>query len=160
MNLHQWAARWGISFEAIADLQDAFGMNGTSNPSNKPTNSDSEDAALIAVRLEAANKGLLLWRNNVGAMQDTSGRVVRYGLCNDSKALNETCKSGDLIGVRPLMIVPEMIGHTVGQFVSREVKAPGWHYTATPRETAQLNWINLVSSRGADAAFCTGEGSL
>lgn len=160
MNLHQWAARWGVPFEAVAELQDIFGMNGTATTNPPKSNCDGEDAALQAVRLEAPRKGVMLWRNNTGAMQDATGRVVRYGLCNDSKALNEKIKSGDLVGIRPIMISPDMIGYTFGQFVSREVKAPGWHFTGTDRETAQLKWIQLIASRGGDAAFCTGEGSL
>lgn len=160
MNLHQWAAKWGVSWEAVVDLQRIFGMEGTRVPAPPKSNADGEDAALIAVRLEAPRKGIRLWRNNVGAMQDAGGRVVRYGLANDSKALNEKLKSGDLIGVRPVVITLNMVGFTIGQFVSREIKAPGWHYTATDREKAQLAWVQLIAGCGGDAAFCTGEGSL
>jgi len=120
----------------------------------------SEAWAQSAIRLEASRKGLYLFRNNVGALEDRSGRLVRYGLANDTKQMNETLKSGDLIGWRPVLIQPQHVGHTVAQFVSREVKAPGWQYTGAARESAQLAWANLVNSRGGDAAFATGPGSL
>ena len=160
MTLHQWAARWGISGAAVADLQILFGMNGTDDAHLGANRSLTESHVQTAVRLEAAAKGLLIWRNNVGALKDENGRVVRYGLANDSKAVNDRIKSGDLIGVRPLLVSSDMVGHVVGQFVSREVKAPGWHYSAQPREVAQLRWIELVASVGGDAKFCTGEGTL
>ena len=165
MTLHQWAIRWGVPFEAVADLQRIFGQDAAHIPTGK-TSAGGEDGASVAVRLEAPRKGVLLWRNNVGAMQDASGRVVRYGLCNDSKALSEKFKSGDLIGIRKVIVTQAMVGLPIGQFVSREVKAPfddkgnPWRYSATPREVAQLAWAQLIVANGGDAAFCTGEGSL
>src|ERR1700677_1701677 len=82
----------------------------------------SESQVQSLVRLEAARKNIRLWRNNVGVLQDETGRPVRYWLANDSKALNEKIKSGDLVGWRPMLITPAMIGATVAQFVSRECK--------------------------------------
>ena len=120
----------------------------------------SESAVQAAVRLEAARKGVRLFRNNVGALVDSRGVPVRYGLANDSPASNKAIKSADLIGWRTLRIVPEMIGQIIAQFVSRECKAVGWHYTGTDREQAQLAWAQLVAVAGGDAAFCTGEGTL
>lgn len=160
MTLHAWAARWHITPAAVADLQREFGMDGDTTRPASPVSDTQEGAAQATIRLEAARKGLLIWRNNVGALADANGRFVRYGLANDSEAVNKRIKSGDLIGVRPVTISPGHIGHVIGQFVSREVKAPGWHYTATPREAAQLRWIELLASVGADAKFATGEGTL
>lgn len=120
----------------------------------------TEAAIQTLVRLEASRKGLVLWRNNVGVLTDERGVPVRFGLANDSAAVNRNIKSADLIGIRPLLITPEHVGHTIGQFVSREVKAAGWRYTGTPREAAQLRWAELVLGLGGDAAFATGEGSL
>lgn len=154
--LYQWAAEWRVPLAAVADLQRRIGLD-------VPTGAvggESEAAAQTRVRLEGARMGLPLWRNNVGTLLDTRGVPVRFGLANDSAAVNERVKSADLIGIRPLVITPALVGATVGQFVSREVKAPGWKYAATPREVAQLKWAELVLSLGGDAAFCTGEGTL
>lgn len=112
------------------------------------------------IRLEATRKGLRLWRNNCGAVTTADGRFIRFGLANDSRAVNDKIKSSDLIGVRPVTITPDMVGKKFGQFVAREVKRSDWKYTGTKREKAQLNFINLINSMGGDAAFCNGEGSL
>ena len=157
--VYQWAARHGVSLQALAELQAVFGMQGGHDlpPEVKGT---SEAAVQASVRLEAARKGVRLFRNNVGALVDSRGVPVRYGLANDSKQLNEVMKSADLIGWRPLLIEPRHVGTVVAQFVSREVKAVGWHYTGADREPAQLAWAQLVTSGGGDAAFCTGVGTL
>lgn len=158
-NLYQWAARHGVSVEAVADLRALFGMNGDCAPLAR-SHGTGESGVQMALRMEAANKGLRLWRNNVGALEDKTGRFVRYGLANDSKQVNERIKSADLIGCRPVTIAPHHVGTVIGQFVSREVKEPGWRYTGTDREQAQLRWIELVVSLGGDAAFATGQGTL
>ena len=157
--VYQWAARHGVGMQALAELSALFGMHGdhTLPATVKGT---SEAAVQSVVRLEAARKGVRLFRNNVGALVDDRGVPVRYGLANDSKQLNEVLKSADLIGWRPLLIGPQHVGTVVAQFVSREVKEVGWRYTGTGREVAQLNWAQLVTQGGGDAAFCTGEGTL
>ena len=151
-NLHDWARKWGLSVECLRDLQITLG---TYTPLLAPDAhgvGKSEAWAQSALRIEASKKGIKLFRNNVGALADKTGRFVRYGLANDSAAQNATLKSGDLIGVRPV----NLYGRVFGQFCSREMKAPGWQYTGTDREVAQLNWINLINSCGGDAAFATG----
>jgi hypothetical protein len=85
----------------------------------------------------------------VGAAVDARGNHVRFGLANDSKEMNDRIKSSDLIG----------IGRD-GRFIAREVKAPGWRYTGTDREQAQLKFIELIIGMGGDACFVTEEGSL
>lgn len=119
---------------------------------------ESDVTALL--KLEASRKGLRLWRNNVGAATDANGNFFRYGLANETAAMNREVKSGDLIGIRPVLVTPGMVGATLGVFVSREAKRPGWRYAGTPREIAQLAWIELVTGLGGDAAFATGEGTL
>lgn len=159
MTLDDWAIRWGVSAAALVELRAMWGIINSTNPTTIGAD-PSEAGVQMSVRLEATEKRLLLWRNNVGALLDKDGRLVRYGLANDSKALNEKIKSGDLIGIRPVTIGAEHIGHVIGQFVSRETKFAGWKFKGDAREMAQLRWIELVASAGGDAAFTTGPGSL
>lgn len=156
--LTQWAARHGVSQAALAELRVMMGVD--TDPAKCTAKAGSEAAVQTAIRLEASRLGVRLWRNNVGACKDESGRIIRYGLCNDSAQLNKRIKSSDLIGVRPVVITPDMVGQRIGQFVAREVKRPGWKYAGTEREKAQLAFIELLLSLGADAAFASGEGSL
>jgi hypothetical protein len=122
---------------------------------------NNEAAAQVAVRLEGSKAGIPLWRNNIGAGTVVeSGTFVRWGLANDSSVVNARIKSGDLIGCRPVVITPLHVGCTIGQFVSREIKKPGWRYTGTAREIAQMRWAELILSLGGDAAIVTGTGSL
>tara|TARA_R110000851_G_scaffold287513_3_gene441541 strand:- start:10807 stop:11142 length:336 start_codon:yes stop_codon:yes gene_type:complete len=95
--------------------------------------------------------GGLLWRNNNGAAQDSYGNFFRYGLANDNKGMNEVIKSGDLIGIRPVIISPAMVGQTFGRFISYEVKSPNWKPTNSKREKAQMAWAALIISLGGDA---------
>lgn len=159
-NLIEWAARWGLPIECVRDLQITLGTYTPALPADDPNEGKSEAWVQSAVRLEASRKGLYLFRNNVGALKDERGRLVRYGLANDSKQTNENLKSGDLIGWRPVLIQPHHVGHIIAQFLSREIKEAGWQYTGADREPAQLGWSNLVNAHGGDAAFATGEGTL
>lgn len=159
MMLHEWAIKWGVNPEALDDLRRRMQAVNTGLPSNDDSGR-SEAAVQVAVRLEASQKGAVLWRNNVGGYYDESGRFIRYGLANDSKAMNKRIKSHDLIGLRPVEITPAMVGRVFGQFISREVKPENWRYTGTEREQAQLKFADLVISLGGDACFATGEGTL
>lgn len=158
--LHNWAQRHGITPEAFADLQNTLGMGAPPVGIREARIVKSEAWVQSAVRLEASRKGLRLFRNNVGALKDDTGRVVRFGLGNDSPTVNAAIKSADLIGIRPLLIDEHHVGTVVGQFVSRELKAPDWRYTGTGREVAQAAWACLINSLGGDASFATGEGTL
>lgn len=111
---------------------------------------ETDVSALI--RIEGEKRGVSLMRNNSGAFEK-SGRWVRYGLGNDSKRVNELVKSSDLIGITcgawwgwPAV---------VGLFTAVESKRPGWRYTGTDRERAQLAFINYVRRRGGVACFAT-----
>lgn len=117
----------------------------------------SEALVQSQVRLEAPRHGMKLQRNNVGAMQDESGRVVRFGLANDTAALNKVLKSSDLIGWKSEVITPDMVGQRNARFVSIECKHSSWKYTGTGREVAQLNWLNLVNAAGGIGFFSTGQ---
>lgn len=157
--LHDWATRHGIAPLALRDLLAVLAGEFAQTDPALPHDA-SEAAASAQVRLEASRKGLLLFRNNVGVLPDATGRPVRYGLANESPEQNRVLKSGDLIGIRPVLIEPRHVGHTLGQFVSREVKRVGWVYTGKGREAAQMAWVRAIVARGGDACFCTGEGTL
>jgi hypothetical protein len=113
-----------------------------------------------AVRLEASQKGVRIFRNNRGAFQDATGRWIRYGLANDSEQYGDKIKSSDLIGIRKVMITPDMVGGSIGQFVSREIKRTDWKYRGTAEEQAQLAWLEFILLMGGDAAFANSTGTL
>jgi len=127
MTLTEWANRWGIPPQAIAELAGISAVMPV--PFDEAPHSESHVQA--KVRLEAARKGVHLWRNNSGAgsvvepkklcprCQPLARTFIRWGLGNDSAKLNEVVKSADLIGWRPRLITSELVGHTVAQFVSR-----------------------------------------
>jgi hypothetical protein len=118
-----------------------------------------ESDVLAAIRLATSKRGILVFRNNSGVDQ-SEGRHVRYGLCNDSAKLNAACKSSDLIGWMSVRIGPEHVGHTIAQFVSLECKREGWTYRGDDRERAQKKWIDMVNEAGGFGRFVTGEGDL
>jgi hypothetical protein len=61
------------------------------------------------IRIACSRGPVRLWRNNVGALRDENGRLVRYGLCPGS---------ADLIGL-------QCLPSGLGRFVARG-EAPGW----------------------------------
>jgi len=150
MNLFEWSKRHNVSAQALSELLEVFGLDQTSK------SGISESAVQTNIRIEASRIGARLWRNNVGAYQSDAG-FIRYGLCNESKAMNEAVKSSDLIGIKPVLITQSMIGTTIGQFMAREVKKGDWKFTGTPRETAQLKFLEIVNALGGDGKFTTGE---
>jgi hypothetical protein len=158
VSLTAWAERHRIGPNALNDLVATL-VHGEP-PTPQPSASTSEALALAAVRLEASEQGGRLWRNNVGAAAFETGGFVRYGLCNETEAMNRAVKSSDLIGLCPVRITPAMVGSIIGQFVAREIKAPGWRYHGTKREVAQLKFIEIVTALGGDAKFATGRGTL
>ena len=90
--LDDWALAWGISPEAMHDLRVRLGIaDWNLLPSDEDGASESRVQSLI--RLEAAENGVWLTRNNVGALLDSNNRLVRYGLANESKEQNRTVKS-------------------------------------------------------------------
>lgn len=153
--LHRWAIDNRVPTNVVHDLLVRLGM-GFDMLGDKEMIGFSEAAVQNAVRLDAAKVGIISWRNNVGALEDATGRWVRYGLCNDTKQLNENIKSADLIGIKPTLVTPQLVGHTLGVFWSREVKEYGWKFTGTKHELAQQKWAQLVTKLGGDAAFTTG----
>ena len=156
MIMDEWARKWNIQPAALADLRNWLGLI----HDGRITAGLSEAAVQSLIRLEATRKGARLWRNNVGATVTPEGSFIRYGLANESSAVNARVKSADLIGIRPVLITQDHVGCTIGQFTSREVKAANWRYTGNDREQAQLRWAELILSLGGNACFATGEGTL
>jgi hypothetical protein len=111
-------------------------------------------------RLIASQQGMRWYRNNVGVAVDRSGRPIRYGLANDSKALNQAVKSSDLIGVRPILITPQHVGTVIGQFIGAECKRSDWRYMDTPEERAQQAWHDIINGLGGYSKFITKPGTF
>jgi len=105
------------------------------------------------IRKLAAERGWAIWRNNKGAGKLENGSFLRWGLCNDSAALGARVRSADLVGIRPVLIVPEHVGRTLGQFVSIECKASGWRPGNTEHEVAQRRWRDLILRHGGHAVI-------
>jgi hypothetical protein len=114
------------------------------------------------IRLEAATAGLQLFRNNVGACTDDTGRLIRYGLGNDSAKVNAVLKSSDLQGWQSIVITPDMVGKRIAQVVSVEVKESNWNHAKKldAHELAQKAWLDLVIAAGGKAGFATGPADL
>ena len=148
--MYSWAKDWGIPHEAVNNLIQRL----TTATVDGNSTATTEKGASQRVRMQFAEAGHMMWRNNVGVLKDERGVPVRYGLANESSQMNKKIKSSDLIGVQQVLITSSMVGSIIGQFVAREVKAPGWHYAATDREQAQFEFIKLVVSKGGD--FTTG----
>lgn len=166
--LHEWATRWNLPPACLADLLQCMGAGDVppvvppTSPIPPPKATEAWSSSVIA--LEAPRFGVWMTRNNVGAkvFTDDHGqrREVRWGLANESKARNDVLKSADRIGIRAVLIQPWHVGTTIGQFVSRECKRPGWTYKGDAHEVAQMNWALLINKYGGDAKFATGEGSF
>lgn len=152
LSLAEWQTRWGIPEAAMRELAGV--------PVLEPITTDkpltTEAGVQASVRLKTARAGWHMFRNNRGAFQDQTGRWIRYGLANDSKTLGDRLKSHDLIGWRPYVVQLDDVGKTIAQLVSLEIKPPGWRYTGTEREQAQLRWLTLVNASGGHSMFTTG----
>ena len=64
-------------------------------------------------RIQLSNGDVRLWRNNVGRLQDRTGKWVAYGLC---------VSSSDLIGFKSILVTPDMVGCRLAVFVALEGK--------------------------------------
>lgn len=105
------------------------------------------------IRIASHQMHCPLLRNNSGACRDDTGRMIRYGLGNDSAKINKVFKSSDLIGIRRVMVTPEMVGTVVGLFWAVEVKVPGWRMD--DRAKAQQNFGDWVRTHGGLFQFAT-----
>lgn len=155
LTLLEWQRKHGITPDALADLVAIVGLDVPRSNKETPEARVQDEARLLASQM-----GWRLFRNNVGVLKDERGIPVRYGICNDTPAMNKRIKSSDLIGIRPVVITPDMVGSTIGQFVAREIKKAGWKYKGTEHEEAQLRFGELVIGLGGDFKFYNGEGEL
>lgn len=113
------------------------------------------------LRVLAAQHGTPLLRNNSGACKDESGRLIRFGLGNDSEKINKHFKSSDLIGIWPLVVTPQMVGQTLGIFFAVEVKRPGWKFSQNDeRAVAQQKFGEWVQRHGGIFTFATSEADV
>lgn len=155
LSLTAWATRHHVGHDALDELSALLGTVDIAE------GSASEARVQSQVRLAAPAAGMRLWRNNVGVLKDERGVPVRYGLANDSPALNKRLKSSDLIGWRRLPVTPAMVGTHVAQFVALECKREGWRPSPTDaHEAAQRAWLTLVTVDGGVGKFVTGVESL
>lgn len=161
--IDEWARAWGVERLAIDELKSLMGVAAV-NLDNSPRfegTAGSESRQQSLVRIEAADKRVRLFRNNSGAFEDDNGRVVRYGLANESAQVNKVLKSPDLIGWRPKLIEPQHVGMTFGLCTMREIKHEGWVFNPKDQhEAAQFNFLKLAIADGCDAAFASGPGTL
>ena len=157
MSIEAWATRWHIPPAALAELKATMGRH---DDAVTAVSGVSEAAIQQQTRLEACRHGDRLWRNNNGACMSEDGRLIRYGLCNDSAAMNKKLKSSDLIGITPHIVTVQDVGATLGIFTSIEIKRPGWVFKGTEREWAQFNWMELIKSLGGRAQFATSPGEV
>jgi len=147
MNLEEWANEWGVSDDALFHLKFLMGINDHYLPAGNNHGDKSETYIQSELRVKASQQGIHLFRNNIVAAVDKTGRQIRGGLLNDSKKINAKIKSSDLIGIKP-----------GGQFMAREVKKPGWVFDPNDEhEQAQLRFIELINAMGGDAKFTTGD---
>jgi len=106
----------------------------------------NEQALQQQIRLQLSRGPVRLWRNNVGALRDHRGQLVRYGLCPGSS---------DLIGLRQLTIGPEHLGQTLAVFTALEIKTPSGRLSEEQRHflaiVQQLGGISGVARSVQDA---------
>jgi len=115
----------------------------------------SEAAVAAQIRILAGQRGIALFRNNSGAMTDQTGRLIRFGLGNESPSLNARWKSSDLIGLLPVVVQPSHVGKTLGVFLAVETKKPGWRLTpGDKRGQAQAAFLQSVRGFGGVGGFC------
>ena len=148
MNIVEWQLKHHVGDDAMADLKELW-LAGTDQHETKVIGNES--AVQHACRVSACETGGRLWRNNVGAGRLENGQFMRWGLCNESKAMNGRIKSSDLIGIKPVVITQNMVGDTIGQFWAVETKHPKWRYSE--QNVAQLTFLEIVTALGGHSEF-------
>ena len=102
------------------------------------SSSPSEHEIQQRIRLACGRGPVRLWRNNTGALVDQQGRFVRFGLCKGSS---------DLIGLRTVVVTPEMFGQRIAQFIALEIKTDSG--AVSPEQKAFLQLVRQLGGLGA-----------
>ena len=97
------------------------------------------------------------FRNNVGACQDKTGRLVRYGLGHEYKMKDDDPRSSDIIGITTELAYIERFGwRHVGILTAMEIKPSNWHQVPSDlRAIGQAKWHDIVRAAGGYAGFVT-----
>lgn len=95
------------------------------------------------VWLAVSKAGARLWRNNVGMLEDKTGRWVKFGVGGKG--------GSDYIGLTPVKILPEHVGRTFAVFTALEIKGEG-----TKIKDDQIRYIELVRRAGGIAGIAYG----
>jgi hypothetical protein len=127
----------------------------------------SEKKTINDVLIEASKRGWKLFRQNTG--EGWAGKMFRTPMpC--SVRMNPTdvlirnaaplkaglCKgSSDIIGWKPVVITPDMVGKTVAIFTAIEVK-----YGSTKITEEQKNFVDQVNKHGGFAKIIYGVNEL
>lgn len=153
MTFTEWVARWNLPPQAIREYYELYQVP---EGKNDRTVGFSE-AAIQGELVRCANPSIdtALWRNNMGAATDESGRLIRYGLGHVSKKFNLDWKSSDLIGITPIVVTARHVGYRLGVFTAVEVKEPGWTKPTNEHERGQANFLASVISKGGIGMFAT-----
>jgi hypothetical protein len=153
--LTEWAERFNIGPDALFSLYSILTAPlGSSALGDFEKNSETWVQNTLRV-VASSREHTYLWRNNVGATETHGGGQLRYGLCNESKKLNQRFKSSDLIGGTPIVVTPSMVGKRLMVFTAVEVKRVDWSPGKDKqRERGQLRFINAVRAAGGIGFFC------
>ncbi|QIG67457.1 hypothetical protein EVB39_128 [Rhizobium phage RHph_TM3_3_9] len=154
MQFHEWADKWGVPPAAVAEW-----LSQLTPPDVNKNEQGSESRVGAELRLKAVGYGAL-WRNNAGAYSDDTGRMIRYGLGNDSANWWKDWRSGDYAGITSVKVQPHHVGRTFGVFTMIEAKKPDWNprdlnRPSNTRERAQMTCLTHVASLGGIAGFAT-----
>jgi hypothetical protein len=111
--------------------------------------SEKQLQALILSKL-GSREDIRFFRNTVGFGYTgplVEWRQSRVILANARKTTFGLCPgSADLIGLQKLVITPDMVGQTIGRFISVEVKSERGTLS-----DEQKNWLKMVQNMGGYA---------
>lgn len=156
--LNDWANRHAVTPAAMAELYLLMGFT-----PEVPELCQGKDESYVQsfLRLAGPPLGFNLARNNRGALPNERGVPIRFGLWNDTAALDKVCKSGDLVGYQSGWFRDYETAEPVkvAVFTMVECKHAGWpgFNPNDKREAAQQRCLSMVLSAGGIAAFSTGE---